>query len=62
MIVSHDRSFLNTVCTDIIHLHSKRLDQYKGNYAVFEKTMKEKLTQQERFAIFLVQFVFASFH
>ncbi|VDK87321.1 unnamed protein product [Onchocerca ochengi] len=48
VIVSHDRSFLNTVCTDIIHLHSKRLDQYKGNYAVFEKTMKEKLTQQER--------------
>uniref|UniRef100_A0A8R1Y0I8 ABC transporter domain-containing protein n=1 Tax=Onchocerca volvulus TaxID=6282 RepID=A0A8R1Y0I8_ONCVO len=48
VIVSHDRSFLNTVCTDMIHLHSKRLDQYKGNYAVFEKTMKEKLTQQER--------------
>ncbi|CAG9537682.1 unnamed protein product [Cercopithifilaria johnstoni] len=48
VVVSHDRSFLNTVCTDIIHLHSKRLDQYKGNYAIFEKTMKEKLTQQER--------------
>ncbi|VDN06377.1 unnamed protein product [Thelazia callipaeda] len=48
VIVSHDRSFLNTVCTDIIHLHSKRLDQYKGNYVIFEKTMKEKLTQQQR--------------
>uniref|UniRef100_A0A915Q752 ABC transporter domain-containing protein n=1 Tax=Setaria digitata TaxID=48799 RepID=A0A915Q752_9BILA len=52
VIVSHDRSFLNSVCTDIIHLHSKRLDQYKGNYAVFEKTMKEKLMQQERLLIF----------
>lgn len=48
VIVSHDRNFLNTVCTDIIHLHSKRLDQYKGNYAVFEKTLKGKLMQQQR--------------
>ncbi|VDN21157.1 unnamed protein product [Gongylonema pulchrum] len=48
VIVSHDRSFLNTVCTDIIHLHSKRLEQYKGNYAVFEKTMSSKLVQQQR--------------
>lgn len=23
--VSHDRQFLNGVCTDIIHLHSRRL-------------------------------------
>ncbi|MCP9257181.1 ATP-binding cassette sub-family F member 3 [Dirofilaria immitis] len=28
--------------------HLQRLDHYKGNYAVFEKTMKEKLVQQER--------------
>lgn len=48
VIVSHDRSFLNEVCTDIIHLHSKRLDQYRGNYSTFEKTMREKLTQQQR--------------
>lgn len=48
VIVSHDRSFLNAVCTDIIHLHSKRMDQYRGNYTTFEKTMKDKLTQQQR--------------
>lgn len=48
VIVSHDRSFLNSICTDIIHLHSKRLDQYRGNYANFEKAMLEKLTQQQR--------------
>ncbi|VDN50986.1 unnamed protein product [Dracunculus medinensis] len=48
VIVSHDRSFLNSVCTDIIHLHSKMLHQYRGNYAIFEKSVKDKLTQQQR--------------
>lgn len=48
VIVSHARSFLNAVCTDVIHLHSKRLDQYRGNYSSFEKQMREKLTQQQR--------------
>jgi ATP-binding cassette, subfamily F, member 3 len=37
LTVSHDRKFLNTVCTDIIHLHSKRLDAYKGNYENYDK-------------------------
>ncbi|KAK0414855.1 hypothetical protein QR680_011642 [Steinernema hermaphroditum] len=47
IIVSHDRSFLNAICTDIVHLHSKRLDQYRGNYDTCEKAMHEKLTQQQ---------------
>uniref|UniRef100_A0A914W434 ABC transporter domain-containing protein n=1 Tax=Plectus sambesii TaxID=2011161 RepID=A0A914W434_9BILA len=47
-VVSHDRNFLNMVCTDVIHLHSKRLDQYRGNYDNFSKAMYEKLTQQQR--------------
>ncbi|EYC17298.1 hypothetical protein Y032_0031g2382 [Ancylostoma ceylanicum] len=48
LTVSHDRKFLNEICTDIVHLHTRRLDHYKGNYDTFEKTMKEKLTQQQR--------------
>ncbi|CAJ0597057.1 unnamed protein product [Cylicocyclus nassatus] len=48
LTVSHDRKFLNEICTDIVHLHTRRLDHYKGNYNNFEKTMKEKLTQQQR--------------
>lgn len=48
VIVSHDRSFLNATCTDIIHLHSRRLDQYRGNYSSFEKAMRDKLAQQQR--------------
>lgn len=37
LLVSHDRDFLNTVCTDIIHLDNHQLVYYKGNYDVFEK-------------------------
>lgn len=32
VVVSHDRDLLDTVSTDIIHLHSYRLDSYRGNY------------------------------
>lgn len=48
VIVSHDRKFLNAISTDIVHLHSERLDQYKGNYDTYEKSMREKLTLQQR--------------
>ena len=34
LTVSHDRVFLTDVCTDIIHLHSRALTYYKGNYEV----------------------------
>ena len=33
VVVSHDRDFLNTVTTDIIHLHDARLHYYRGNFA-----------------------------
>lgn len=33
VVVSHDRDFLNTVTTDIIHLHDQKLHMYKGNFA-----------------------------
>ena len=35
IVVSHDISFLNTVCTDIIHIDNKKLVQYKGNYDTY---------------------------
>lgn len=43
LVVSHAREFLNAVTTDTIHLHSKKLTVYKGNYSVFEKTAAERL-------------------
>ena len=35
LIVSHDQDFLDSVCTDIIHLNNKKLDNYRGNYSMF---------------------------
>ncbi len=36
IIVSHDRTFLDAVCTDVIHFNLKQLKYYPGNYSVFE--------------------------
>lgn len=32
LIVSHDQSFLDDVCTDIVHLDNQKLYYYRGNY------------------------------
>ncbi|GAA6030513.1 hypothetical protein JCM8097_006182 [Rhodosporidiobolus ruineniae] len=48
LVVSHDRSFLNAVATDIIHQHNERLDYYKGNFAQFYATKEERNKQQKR--------------
>ena len=42
LIVSHDRSFLDAVSTDILHLHSHKLDTYKGNFSIFVGTREER--------------------
>merc|ERR550534_1756333 len=48
LVVSHDRSFLDQVPTDILHLHSQRIDTYRGNYTEYHNTMTEKLKSQAR--------------
>jgi len=48
LVVSHDREFLNSIATDTIHLQSKRLDAYKGNYENFLKTRTERLKCQQK--------------
>lgn len=47
-VVSHDRSFLNAVATDILHLHSGVIDNYRGNYESFTKTREERLKNQQK--------------
>jgi len=42
LIVSHDQSFLDNVCTDIIHLDQCKLWYYKGNYSMFKKMEVQK--------------------
>ncbi|XP_044146615.1 ATP-binding cassette sub-family F member 3 [Bufo gargarizans] len=48
LVVSHDRNFLNAVATDILHLHSQRLEAYRGNFESFLKTKEERLKSQQR--------------
>ncbi|KAK6461960.1 ATP-binding cassette family, regulator of translational elongation [Scheffersomyces coipomensis] len=49
LVVSHDRSFLNDVATDIIHQHSERLDYYRGsNFDSFYATKEERIKNQRR--------------
>ena len=52
LIVSHDQSFLDNICTDIIHLNNKKLDYYRGNYTkfsrMFENKQKDQMKQYEK--------------
>lgn len=48
LVVSHDRNFLNAVVTDIVHLHTQRLDSYRGDYENFIKTKEDRLKNQQR--------------
>ena len=49
LVVSHDRSFLDEVATDIIHQHSERLDYYKGaNFTSFYATKEERKKTAKR--------------
>ena len=54
LVVSHDRYFLNEICTDVLELRSrlvgqkKALDHYKGDYNTYEKTVAERKIAQSR--------------
>ncbi|KPI95529.1 ATP-binding cassette sub-family F member 1 [Papilio xuthus] len=42
LVVSHDQSFLDNVCNEIIHLDQQKLFYYKGNYSMFKKMYAQK--------------------
>ena len=48
LCVAHDVTFLNEVCTDIIHLCNQSLTTYVGNYDAFEKQRAEVMLDWER--------------
>merc|ERR1719282_1851634 len=48
IVVSHDRMFLDEVATDILHIHSRKIDTYRGNYSEYYQTMTQKLLNQQR--------------
>jgi ATP-binding cassette subfamily F protein 3 len=42
VVISHDRTLLNTVVNEIVHLEQKRLTRYAGGYDRFERTRRER--------------------
>uniref|UniRef100_UPI0037E9B5AB ATP-binding cassette sub-family F member 1 isoform X2 n=1 Tax=Semicossyphus pulcher TaxID=241346 RepID=UPI0037E9B5AB len=48
LIVSHDQSFLDDVCTDIIHLDYQKLYYYRGNYLTFKKMYVQKQKELQK--------------
>lgn len=47
VLISHDRDFLNALCSHILHIEHQRLTLYAGDYSTFEKTRAERIAQQE---------------
>ncbi|KAJ3695225.1 hypothetical protein LUZ60_000602 [Juncus effusus] len=48
IVVSHARDFLNTVVTDVLHLHNQKLTSYKGDYDTFERSRNEQMKNQQK--------------
>jgi len=48
IVVSHDKNFMNEVCTNIIHLHKQTLNYYKGNYDKFAEGLEQKNITDEK--------------
>jgi ATP-binding cassette subfamily F protein 3 len=47
LLISHDREFLDGVCTHILHLHEGKAKLYSGDYTSFEHQRAEQLHQQQ---------------
>jgi ATP-binding cassette subfamily F protein 1 len=48
LIVSHDQGFLNSVCTDMIHIYQTKLVYYRGNYDAFKHQFTESVSQARK--------------
>ena len=47
LVISHDRDFLDQVCTRIAHIEHEGIRIFTGNYSQFEKQRAEQLAQQQ---------------
>lgn len=46
LMVTHDRYFLDHVCSEIIEIDQKQIFQYKGNYSYFLEKREERMNSQ----------------
>lgn len=44
LIVTHDRYFLDSVCTDILEISEQQLFHYKGNYSYYLEKREERIS------------------
>ncbi len=47
LLVSHDRDFLDQICTRIAHIENETIHLFTGNYSQFETLRAEQLAQQQ---------------
>lgn len=47
LFISHDRDFIDSVASHIVHFHQQQLTLYPGNYSAYERIRAEKLAQQQ---------------
>ena len=47
LVISHDRDFLDAICTHIWHLENQRVTSYTGNYSDFEQQRSARLAGQQ---------------
>src|SRR5688572_12413305 len=47
ILITHDREFLDAVAGEIVHIESRRLNAYAGNYTDFETQRAERLALQQ---------------
>jgi ATP-binding cassette subfamily F protein 3 len=47
LLISHDRDFLNNICSHIAHLEHQTINLYTGNYSAFERIRAERLANQQ---------------
>ena len=48
IVVSHDRAFLDAICTHILHVEARTSESYKGNYSQFVPQRAERRLTRER--------------
>ena len=48
LVVSHDADFLDSICTDILLVHDKKISAYRGGYTEFVKMREQQKLKAER--------------
>lgn len=48
IVVSHDRAFLDAICTDMIVMEHQRLNYHIGNYTEYQRQVQEKVARQSQ--------------